>query len=92
VQPVSAVLLQAQNSGAAWWGKAAACPGHLPFMPQSNANFPFLPQSNAKTQYLLSDTDLRKLGCLERSNPQHKEWSTMKMYLVSQVGAEITIT
>eukprot|EP00775_Hariotina_reticulata_P006710 gene6711-6931_t len=42
-------------------------------------------KSNAKAQYLLTDSDVRKLGFLERSNPQHKEWSAMKMYLVSQV-------
>eukprot|EP00879_Flechtneria_rotunda_P024529 GHRR01026005.1.p1 GENE.GHRR01026005.1~~GHRR01026005.1.p1 ORF type:complete len:168 (+),score=43.02 GHRR01026005.1:253-756(+) len=42
-------------------------------------------KSIAKTTYLLTDSDLHKLGYLEKQNPQHKDWASMKMYLVSQV-------
>ena len=35
--------------------------------------------------YLLTDTDLRGLGTLERKNPQNKNWAPLKMYLLSQV-------
>lgn len=45
-----------------------------------------LVQSNAKSTYLLSDSDLAGLGFLEKQNPHHKEFSTMKMLLVSQVS------
>lgn len=42
-------------------------------------------QSNAKLTYLLGDADLARLGHLERQNPRHKEFTAMKMLLVSQV-------
>ena len=44
-------------------------------------------QGNAKEQYCLTDTDLKKLGSLTKSNPQKKEWSAMKLYLVEQASA-----
>jgi len=34
---------------------------------------------------LLTDSDLKKLGSLSKSNPQKKEWSAMKLYLLEQV-------
>ncbi|WIA16215.1 hypothetical protein OEZ85_012927 [Tetradesmus obliquus] len=46
---------------------------------------PTISKSNAKSTYLLSDADLARLGHLERQNPRHKEFSAMKMLLVSQV-------
>jgi hypothetical protein len=45
-------------------------------------------QSNAKSSYLLGDADLARLGYLERPNPRHKEFSAMKMLLVSQVRGQ----
>lgn len=42
-------------------------------------------KSNAKSSYLLSDSDLQPLGFVEKQNPQHQKWSSMKQYLVSQV-------
>jgi hypothetical protein len=36
----------------------------------------------------LSDGDLARLGFIERQNPRHKEFSAMKMLLVSQVQAQ----
>lgn len=42
-------------------------------------------KSNAKSAYLLSDSDLQPLGFVEKQNPQHQKWSSMKQYLVSQV-------
>ncbi|KAK9844150.1 hypothetical protein WJX81_006135 [Elliptochloris bilobata] len=41
--------------------------------------------STAKELYLITDNDLRKLGCLARINPQHKEWAPLKLYMQSQV-------
>lgn len=35
--------------------------------------------------FLLSDNDLRPLGSLEKTNPQHKAWTAMRMYMKSQV-------
>eukprot|EP00878_Enallax_costatus_P007711 GHUV01008072.1.p1 GENE.GHUV01008072.1~~GHUV01008072.1.p1 ORF type:complete len:178 (+),score=56.33 GHUV01008072.1:410-943(+) len=46
---------------------------------------PVISKSTAKATYLLSEADLSSLGALQRSNPRHKEWTPMKMYLVSQV-------
>ena len=34
---------------------------------------------------MLTDGDLKKLGSLSKSNPQKKEWSAMKLYLLEQV-------
>lgn len=42
-------------------------------------------KSKAKTMFLLNDADLRPLGSLEKPNPQHQSWSSMRMYLLSQV-------
>lgn len=36
--------------------------------------------------YLLSDADVAKLVFVEKQTPRHKEFSAMKMLLVSQVG------
>eukprot|EP00882_Tetradesmus_deserticola_P002299 GHRQ01002454.1.p1 GENE.GHRQ01002454.1~~GHRQ01002454.1.p1 ORF type:complete len:174 (+),score=72.40 GHRQ01002454.1:125-646(+) len=46
---------------------------------------PTISKSNARSTYLLSDADLAKLGFIEKQNPRHKEFSAMKMLLVSQV-------
>lgn len=43
-------------------------------------------QSNAKSVYLLSDSDLSRLGFIEKQNPRHTKFANMKQYLVSQVG------
>jgi len=42
-------------------------------------------QGKAKEKFLLTDGDLKKLGSLSKSNPQKKEWSAMKLYLLEQV-------
>ena len=34
---------------------------------------------------MLTDGDLKKLGSLSKSNPQKKEWTAMKLYLLEQV-------
>jgi hypothetical protein len=41
--------------------------------------------------YLLSDNDLKSLGSIEKTNPQHKSWTTMRMYLASQVWDAIGV-
>jgi len=52
---------------------------------QCKRETPLISKATAKTLYLLSDADLQQLGFLTRSNPQHKNWSAMKMYLTEQV-------
>ncbi|KAK9915247.1 hypothetical protein WJX75_006703 [Coccomyxa subellipsoidea] len=42
-------------------------------------------KGNAKSLYLLTDTDLKKLGSIAKSNPQKKNWSPMRLFLLSQV-------
>mmetsp|Transcript_8164 Transcript_8164/g.17499 ORF Transcript_8164/g.17499 Transcript_8164/m.17499 type:complete len:175 (+) Transcript_8164:18-542(+) len=42
-------------------------------------------KSNAKQLYMLTDKDLSKLGTVTKTNPQHKNWTAMKLYLQSQV-------
>lgn len=42
-------------------------------------------QTTAKQQYLLTDTDLKQLGSLERKNPRQIDWNPMKLYMESQV-------
>jgi hypothetical protein len=44
-------------------------------------------QSTAKELYLVTDGDLKKLGCLTRANPQHKDWAPLKLYMQSQARA-----
>lgn len=44
-------------------------------------------KGNAQQRYLLTDADFKKLGSLTKSNPQHKDWTPMRLYLVSQVQA-----
>lgn len=46
-------------------------------------------QSNAKSAYLLSDSDLSKLGYVEKQNPRHQKFANMKQYLVSQVRLQL---
>lgn len=41
-------------------------------------------QSTAKELYLVTDTDLKKLGHLSRSNPHHKDWAPLTLYMQSQ--------
>lgn len=48
-------------------------------------------KSNAKSGYLLSDSDLQPLGFVEKQNPQHQKWSSMKQYLVSQVWLLVVV-
>lgn len=45
-------------------------------------------QTNAKSRYVLTDADLAKakLGHLAKTNPQHKEWTPMRMYLLRQAS------
>ena len=42
-------------------------------------------QSTAKELYLVTDNDLKKLGHLSRSNPHHKDWAPLTLYMQSQV-------
>lgn len=35
--------------------------------------------------YLLSDSDMHKLGYLEKQNPHNQKFANMKQYLTSQV-------
>lgn len=39
--------------------------------------------------YLLSDSDLQPLGFIEKENPRHQKWNSMKQYLASQVGGSL---
>lgn len=41
-------------------------------------------QGNAKSLYLVTDGDLKRMGCLTKQNPQHKQWTAMKLYLQRQ--------
>lgn len=41
-------------------------------------------QSTAKELYLVTDTNLKKLGHLTRSNPHHKDWAPLTLYMQSQ--------
>ena len=42
-------------------------------------------KSQAKEAFLLTDKDLSGLGTLTRTNPQHKAWKPMLLFLQSQV-------
>ncbi|KAK9828674.1 hypothetical protein WJX72_001467 [[Myrmecia] bisecta] len=42
-------------------------------------------KSTARQSYLLTDTDLKKLGSIGKQNPHRKEWNAMRLYLQSQV-------
>ena len=41
-------------------------------------------KSTAKSAYLLTDTDLSKLGSISKPNPQNSRWKPMKLYLERQ--------
>ena len=41
-------------------------------------------QGNAKEQYCLTDGDMKRLGSVSKANPQRKEWSAMKLYMLEQ--------
>lgn len=43
-------------------------------------------QGNAKEQYCLTDGDMKKLGSVSKANPQRKEWSAMKLYMLEQAN------
>ena len=43
-------------------------------------------QGNAKEQYCLTDGDMKKMGSVSKANPQKKEWSAMKLYLLEQAS------
>ena len=43
-------------------------------------------QGNAKEQYCLTDRDMKKLGSVSKANPQRKEWSAMKLYMLEQAS------
>ena len=45
-----------------------------------------IPKATAKALYLLSDSDVNKLGTISKANPNHKSWAPMKLYLQSQVN------
>ena len=45
----------------------------------------FVSKTTAKQQYLLTDADLKLLKSMERKNPQHADWTAMKLYLERQV-------
>ncbi|BDA43285.1 probable DNA repair protein rad14 [Coccomyxa sp. Obi] len=47
--------------------------------------YDLISKGNAKSLYLLTDTDLKRLGSITKSNPQKKNWSPMRLYLLSQV-------
>jgi len=53
--------------------------------------FRLISKAVAKEQYLLTDNDLKKLGFVTKSNPQHKQWSEMKLYLQLQVAEAATL-
>lgn len=42
-------------------------------------------KGQAKEAFLLTDRDLLRLGTLTKTNPQHKSWKPMQLYLQSQV-------
>lgn len=42
-------------------------------------------KGTAQQRFLLTDSDFKKLGFLTKSNPQHKDWTPMRLYMVSQV-------
>jgi len=42
-------------------------------------------KGQAKQIFLLTENDLKRLGALSKSNPQHKSWRPMQLYLQSQV-------
>ncbi|KAK9831261.1 hypothetical protein WJX74_009799 [Apatococcus lobatus] len=42
-------------------------------------------KGTAKQEWLLTDGDMRKLGSITKENPHKKEWSAMRLYLLSQV-------
>eukprot|EP00955_Chlamydomonas_euryale_P045303 353118-Chlamydomonas_euryale.AAC.3 len=48
---------------------------------------PLISKGSAKAAYLLTDRDLRGLGAMPKTNPQHKAWKPMLLYLQSQVRA-----
>ena len=41
-------------------------------------------KSTAKSAYLLTETDLSKLGSISKPNPQNSRWKPMKLYLERQ--------
>lgn len=42
-------------------------------------------QSTAKQQYLLTESDLKVLGYIEKKNPRKKDWYPMRLYMEKQV-------
>jgi hypothetical protein len=65
----------------------AACAAVRGWRPVSRSNVvgTYRGQGKAKEKFMLTDGDLKKLGSLSKSNPQKKEWSAMKLYLLEQV-------
>ncbi|GFH23038.1 XPA_C domain-containing protein, partial [Haematococcus lacustris] len=49
-----------------------------------DTHYQLIPKGTAKELFLLSDGDLKRLGCITKANPQHKQWSGMKLYLKLQ--------
>jgi hypothetical protein len=54
-------------------------------------NYTLISKGNAKAQYAVTDGDLRKLGTLEKPNPQYKQGAPMQLYLETQVE-EVSLT
>mmetsp|Transcript_11793 Transcript_11793/g.22486 ORF Transcript_11793/g.22486 Transcript_11793/m.22486 type:complete len:181 (+) Transcript_11793:301-843(+) len=49
--------------------------------------FDLVPKAKAKQMYLLTNAELAELGCITRPNPMNKQWTSMSLYLKSQVEA-----
>jgi len=47
--------------------------------------FDLVPKAKAKQMYLLTNAELAELGCITRPNPMNKQWTSMSLYLKSQV-------
>ena len=41
--------------------------------------------------YLLTDTDLKRLGSITKENPRKKGWSAMRLYLQSQASSAVVL-
>mmetsp|Transcript_1164 Transcript_1164/g.3415 ORF Transcript_1164/g.3415 Transcript_1164/m.3415 type:complete len:165 (-) Transcript_1164:627-1121(-) len=44
-----------------------------------------LPKGKAKQLYLLTDADIGHLGSIKRDNPMKSQWTSMRLYLRSQL-------
>jgi DNA repair protein len=55
---------------------------------KNDAQFALISKSKAKEQFLLTESDVNQLASLERPNPKHKSWGSMKLLLLKQVRAK----